>query len=412
MKIYIFATGTEISSGKSLDTNSKFIAESLTDLGFQIQSISAYPDDPNLIKNEIVKIASNPEKSILIITGGLGATSDDHTLSIVKELIGSKTIQVKYAYDKLISSSKRRGQEYIDLLPITSKQTYVPEDAEVLHNEIGIAPGFFVKIRPNFYLSAMPGVPREMKPMFQNYLLPILLNHLNTKKFYFSKTIWNTSEALYQSQFIEKNQEVLSNHKITWGVTAKPGRIKVSFISEYQNLEKTMYPLLDETYGENITNDIQEELHNYFLRSNLKISSAESCTSGLIGKLITDTPGSSAYYLGSIIAYDNSIKIKLLNVKTSTLEKFGAVSEEVAIEMLNGLEEVMDSDCSIATTGIAGPTGGSDKKPLGLVYIGIKLKGKEPKVYKNVYPFGRDTFRETVSTMSLFYLFKEIKNRI
>lgn len=411
MKIIVFATGNEISSGKSIDTNSPFLAETLTDLGFSIKMLSSIPDDFDLLKQEILHQGESKEESILIMTGGLGATGDDHTLNVVLDILKCGKKQDRQSSEKLKERAEKRGGKYLELLPKMMRQTFIPEPAEVLPNEVGIAPGFFVRIHDHFRLAAMPGVPAEMKAMFTNFLLPKLINESNKKIHYHSATIWNCTELAYQTDFIEKNSNFIHENQIVWGVTAKPSRIKISFLSDKEETLNRLKDLLEKTYSGSITPEIGESLHSALIDNSLSISTAESCTGGFIAKLLTDTPGSSAYFPGSIVTYSNEMKINLLNVSRKTLESFGAVSEDVAREMVAGCRKLFGTDYSIAVTGIAGPTGETETKKLGTVYIAIQFREENPIVYSHTIPLGREFFRESVSQLALYYIYKNIKER-
>ena len=403
------STGSEITTGKSLDTNSMWIANELSLKGYIAERFIVVPDSPKIIKEEIERFIPSTSPTLIIMTGGLGATMDDHTLNVVLGITGSSKIRVESAYNKLVSISEKRGPQYMELLGVSSKQTYIPENATVLLNNVGIAPGFLVKLGDNFWLSAMPGVPIEMKSMFSNELLPNIIKDFPiVKKLYLSKYIWNMSEGIYQKEFINENLNFIKENNIEWGVTAKAGHIKVSFISESNILLDEILIRLQNFYKKLLTDDILESIHNLLINNKETLSTAESCTGGYIGKCITDLAGSSQYYLGSIVSYHNDIKEKLLNVKRDTLKNFGAVSEEVAREMLIGLENNFKSTYSISVTGIAGPGGGTPEKEVGTVYIGIKRINKEIKIYKHLYPFGRESFRNAVVQISLFYLYNEI----
>lgn len=411
VNIFIIATGTEITSGKSLDTNSMWIANQLTEEGYTVSGFSALPDDPEILNRSITNLALNLGENLLIMTGGLGATGDDHTLNIISSITNSGRVRIEAAYEKLVRVSETRGPEYVKTLSFTEKQTYIPETAECLNNDIGIAPGFYINLNETTKIAALPGVPVEMKAMFTQYLLPrIKKDYPNTKKFYVSRQIWLLTEGLYQKNFINKFEQILKDKNIEWGVTARAAHIKVSFKSHSEeNLNFIMKLLVDE-YPERITVDLLEEIHTYLLENKETISTGESCTGGYIGKVLTDKAGSSNYYLGSVVTYSNSMKSKLLGVNKNTLEKFGAVSEETAEEMLNGLQEVFGSTYMISVTGIAGPSGGTDSKPVGTVFIGIKRTDKKSKVFEHHYPHGRESFRDAVCHLALYYLYLEIKN--
>jgi len=409
LSIIIMSTGSEITTGKSLDTNSMWIANELSLKGYIAERFIVVPDSPQVIKEEIERFINSKSPTLIIMTGGLGATMDDHTLNVVLSITGFSKKRIESAYNKLVTVSEKRGSQYMEILGVTSKQTYIPESAAPLLNTVGIAPGFFVKLGENFWISAMPGVPIEMKAMFSNELLPIILNNFPIiKKLYLSKYIWNMSEGLYQKEFINENINFIKENNIEWGVTAKAGHIKVSFISESEVLLNEILKRLQEHYKKLLTDDILESIHHLLINRNETLSTAESCTGGYIGKSITDLAGSSKYFLGSIVSYHNDIKEKLLYVKNDSLKNYGAVSDEVAREMLVGLEKSFQSTYGISVTGIAGPGGGTAEKEVGTVYIGIKRINKEAKIFKHLYPFGRESFRNAVVQISLYYLYNEI----
>lgn len=403
------STGSEITTGKSLDTNSMWIANELSLNGYIAERFVVLPDSPSIIKEEILRFSNTTQPTLIIMTGGLGATLDDHTLNVVLDILNSPKKRIESAYNKLVSSSEKRGPKYMEILGVTSKQTYVPEAATPLQNNVGIAPGFFLKISDSLWFSAMPGVPIEMKAMFSNELLPIILENFPiVKKLYLSKFIWNMTEGLYQKDFINQNLSFIQENSIEWGVTARAGHIKVSFLSESKDILDSILDRLQILYKDLLTDDILESVHNLLIKKKETLSTAESCTGGFIGKSITDLSGSSNYYLGSIVSYHNEIKEKLLNVKKESLEKYGAVSEEVAREMVLGLESKFQTTYTISVTGIAGPTGGTEEKPVGTVFIGIKKANREMKIYKHLFPYGRESFRNAVVQVSLYYLYREI----
>jgi nicotinamide-nucleotide amidase len=409
LSIIIMSTGSEITTGKSLDTNSMWIANELSLNGYIAERFIVLPDSPSIIKEEILRFSNSTQPTLIIMTGGLGATLDDHTLNVVLDILNSPKIRIESAYNKLVSSSEKRGPKYMEILGVTSKQTYVPETATPLQNTVGIAPGFFLKISDSLWFSAMPGVPIEMKAMFSNELLPIILENFPiVKKLYLSKYIWNMTEGLYQKDFINQNLSFIQENSIEWGVTARAGHIKVSFLSESKDILDSILDRLQILYKDLLTDDILESVHNLLIKKKETLSTAESCTGGFIGKSITDLSGSSIYYLGSIVSYHNEIKEKLLNVKKESLEKYGAVSEEVAREMVLGLESKFQTTYTISVTGIAGPTGGTEEKPVGTVFIGIKKANREIKIYKHLFPYGRESFRNAVVQVSLYYLYREI----
>ncbi len=409
LSIHIISTGTEITSGKSVDTNSTWIANELTGLGFSINKFLALPDKPLLIEEEIRSIMARPGENLIIMTGGLGATDDDHTLNVVCKIVEKDAVTDQKALDKLTYFSEQRGKMYQDLLPVSKRQTTIPLGARPLDNDIGLAPGFSLELNTTTRLAAMPGVPKEMKKMFSDYFLPLMKKDYNKEDLQSrSRSIWGVTESIFQATFIKKHQELI-NEGLEWGVTAKPGHIKVTFKSTSSERLRKIISFLDTEYKEKIGDEIFLDIHSMLISSKRTVSTAESCTGGLVGKILTDMSGSSAYYLGSVVAYHNDIKQNILGVKKSTLDTVGAVSSETAIEMAEGVQHKFNTNYAISVTGIAGPTGATKDKKVGLVYIGIKANHEETKVFRYEIPLSRDIFRDYVANIALFHLYQKLK---
>jgi nicotinamide-nucleotide amidase len=409
LKVFILSTGSEITDGRTIDTNSIWIANEMNGLGFPIEKIVVLPDDPLSIKQELDSIVKLNEKSLVIITGGLGTTEDDYTLSTICTMLKVSYLPYQPSLDRLLEFAKERGKQYSDLLDIIKRQTCVPEGSTPLKNDLGIATGFIVNLSDRVQLVAMPGVPNEMMAMFSSHFLPIFKERYGVNdRFYIERYIWLMGESIFQSKFITNN--VFINSNIQWGVTAKPGYIKTTFTSNnkeaLEEISKDLYKKIENVYEK----DILLELHKLLAEKKKTLATAESCTGGLVAKNITDRPGASTYYLGSVVSYHNDVKQNVLKVSPSSLEKYGAVSKEVASEMAIGLENLLGSACSISVTGIAGPGGATETKKMGLVFIGIKVQGEEPEIHKFHFPLRRELFREYVANTALYLLYKKLVN--
>lgn len=411
LKVYILSTGTELTNGKSVDTNSSWIANELSNLGYSPNRISVLPDKPDLIKSEITRIMQENGEKLIIMTGGLGATADDHTLSVICDLSKKDTITYEKAYERLLYISEQRGKVYQDILPVSVRQTKVPIGSIVLENEVGLAPGFSMYLNEDTQIAVFPGVPREMKPMFQREFLPFFKKTYETKEnTFFSRCIWGVGEGIFQETFIKNNPDYFLRSEVEWGVSAKSGFIQVSFRSDDEKRLHDVKELLIKTFGNVMSSvNIFQDVHDLMIDSRSTVSTAESCTGGLIGKLLTDMSGSSAYYMGSVVAYHNRIKMQHLGVSSSTLDQYGAVSEETAREMAIGIQSRFDTNYAISVTGIAGPSGGSKDKKVGLVFIGIKSNKTEPIVLKYNLNHNREQFREYVANTAIFHLYKQLE---
>ncbi|MCC5814683.1 MAG: nicotinamide-nucleotide amidohydrolase family protein [Leptospira sp.] len=406
-QVVIVATGSEITNGKSTDTNSGWIANELSGQGFSIRQFIALPDDPDLIYDVLSQLIEKQSANWIIMTGGLGPTEDDYTVDVVLKLTNQKSMIVEKAKRKLQAIYEKRGVNYEAILPTVLRQTRVPEDSEILENRVGIAPGFIYKFSNHCKLVCMPGVPPEMRTMFEKKLLPRMLSDSQEKRSRGERTIWNIGESLYQEEFI-KTHPLLQGSDVEWGVTAKRGYIKTTFLSKSQDTIDKILSDLDERYIDRISGNVFEDLHKVLIERGQKIAIAESCTGGWTGKILTDMPGSSEYFIASLVTYHNQAKENILFVPNETLMNMGAVSEETAKVMLSGLEKHFDIDFSVSITGIAGPGGGTDEKPVGLVYIGVKRKGKPAKIMKYYFPGNREMVRESTANNAIFQLYKEV----
>jgi len=286
-----------------------------------------------------------------------------------------------------------------------SKMITIPDDSIVLKNQKGLAPGFIIEDN-NKILIALPGVPAEAEKMFDEEVLPYLKSRYNYQT---GNRLMMKITGIRESDVNSKINSLRLDKEIKWGISAKSGICDLCFISSGSgfsdkgglisvlNAEFKNY-LIDKKF-----NSPEEELIYLLKQKNYNISTAESCTGGLIGKRFTDIPGSSEVYAGSITAYSNSIKTGLLNVQQSTLEKYGAVSEETAAEMVLGVRKLFNTDIGISVTGIAGPGGGTKDKPVGTVCFGFYIN-KELITRKEFFAGDRDRIRIFSSLYAINFL--------
>ena len=286
--ITIISTGSELTAGRSIDTNSGWIANQLFEMGWKVRNFIVLPDDPKVIMEELTRIketaTKNPSEAVLaIMTGGLGATEDDYTLQCALELTGKKMEVNEKARLRLQKFYESRGKSYSDILPLVLRQVYIPEDSITLENSAGLAVGFIVSLDKNSFFSCMPGVPIEMKEMFQRRLLPFLKKTYQKENlFKETRWIWNIGESLFQSEFIGEQKDLVGAG-LEWGVTAQKGFIKAIFQSTSEALVKEVINRIEIFYGDKCTKDVFEENHNSLLATNSSLAVAESCTGGLLG---------------------------------------------------------------------------------------------------------------------------------
>ncbi|MDF3819246.1 CinA family nicotinamide mononucleotide deamidase-related protein [Leptospira sp. 96542] len=409
--IIIISTGSEITAGRSLDTNSGWIANELFELGWKVTKFLTLPDNPKLILEELssLKEKAKTEVTLVLMTGGLGPTEDDYTLETVLKLQNKKSMIVEKARIRLQKVYESRGKSYADILPVVLRQIHVPEETFILNNAVGIAVGFIEILATNSYLVCMPGVPSEMKDMFSRRLVPELKRLFPRENLYQkTKWLWNIGESLFQKEFIETRSSLFQNG-MEWGVTANRGYIKCIFQSRNLSELETIIQELETQYNSIISDDVFIDLHQTLKERKLSIAVAESCTGGLLGKKITDLPGSSEYFIGGYLTYSNVLKEKLLDVPNEILKTFGAVSRETAESMATNLTNKTNSDIGVSITGIAGPGGGEIDKPVGTVWIGISLKNGYVESHKFSFPGNREGIRENASNTAIYLVTKLLK---
>jgi len=377
MKAEIITIGDEILIGQIVDTNSAWIAEQFNLNGIEIYQITSVHDT----HGHILKAIKKAEKKVdlVILTGGLGPTKDDITKNALCEYFNTKLVFHQPTFEHIKTRFTRLN---IDVNKLNRDQALVPESCTVLFNKAGTAPGLWFENNDTYFVS-VPGVPFEMKYLVENEILPRLLASGKTKAI-FHKTVLTQGipESMLAMKLEEWEGALPANIKLAYLPSPLAVRLRLSATGNNENelrilveseIEKLQKIIPDHIYGYN--NETMAEVIGRTLKNKGKtLAVAESCTGGYISHLITSVPGCSAFFKGSVTAYSNVIKENILEVKNSTLVQFGAVSEEVAKEMAIGAIHVLNVDFALATTGIAGPDGGSAEKPVGTVWIAIASK--------------------------------------
>ena len=476
MTTHIINIGDELLIGQVVNTNASWMAEELNKRNIKVTNISVISDGGDDIRQQLER--SLAEADVVLITGGLGPTKDDITKSVLCEFFDDTLVRHQQTYDNVKKFFERRGLPFTE---INQAQALVPSKCKVLVNEVGTAPCmvFFnaqcimhnaqlketrdtrhetrdasadsQNLTLNSQLSkiviSMPGVPFEMKWLMQNSVLPLLEERLGAEAIV-HKTIltFGIGESFLADKIADWEDALPSHIKLAYLPEAGKVRLRLSaYGSLMHNAQCTMhnaqhsFPIkerlerevaeqierLEKIIGENIYGYDDETISSVIgklLKEQVAmLATAESCTGGLVARRITETSGSSAYFKGGIVAYSNEIKQQLLGVKHETLEQYGAVSEQTAKEMALGCLNVMGADYAIATTGIAGPTGGSDEKPLGLVYIAVAKRVRsevlgvrsdreqsfvEVACDKYIFRTTREQHQERTANQALFDLYK------
>ena len=374
MKAEIITIGDEILIGQIVDTNSAWMGEQFNLNGIEIYQITSVHDD----HDHIIRAIKNAEQhaDLVVITGGLGPTKDDITKHTLCEYFNTKLVFHEPTLKTIYERFKFRG---IDMNKMNRDQAMLPESCTILPNKMGTAPGMWFEKNDTIFVS-MPGVPFEMKYLVEFELLPRLRKTGRTKAI-FHKTV--LTQGVPESMLAERIadwEDALPTHiKLAYLPNPMAVRLRLSAIGDdlealksdvEKEIEKLKTIIPEAIFGYDLET-MAEVIGRELVQQNKKLAVAESCTGGYISHLITSVSGSSEYYSGSVTSYSNEMKEKLLGVSRENLEKYGAVSEQVAREMVEGVKRVMNADYAVATTGIAGPTGGTEEKPVGTVWIAV-----------------------------------------
>ncbi|MCB1173578.1 MAG: nicotinamide-nucleotide amidohydrolase family protein [Leptospiraceae bacterium] len=419
-QVFIISTGTELSSGRSTDTNAPEIAAAFSADNWTICGFATLPDDPQLLKSALQHALSSMHVDLIVMTGGLGPTEDDHTIAVLSALSGKAPVEDRDARRKIEILFKRRRRVISDAKVFRQARTLV--DAVVLPNKNGLAPGSLIAVEHQghqAWIAAMPGVPSEMRAMLHHELLPRLRKLVpapavaDLEYFY----VYDTPESVAESMLFHHADTRLAAESLPpdleWGITARAGYNKFFIKSTDQRALLRIQNHARKLFGEKYSvRDILDLLPDLLKQHKWSIGLAESCTGGLIGKIVTDQAGSSAWFQGSIVSYSNAAKKELLQVPESILQQYGAVSAECALEMARGAKAALDSDYSLSITGIAGPDGGSIDKPVGTVYICVYFNDDDYLIHLLNNPPDRERVREHSAHKALFYLLRFAESHV
>ena len=415
IKASIITIGDELLIGQVIDTNSAYIAQSLNKIGVTVTKRIAVGDD----KNAILDALSNTSKqsNIVIITGGLGPTADDITKPLLNEYFGGKLVihqpSLDHITDIFLNKYKR------PLIERNIKQAEVPDVCEVLFNENGTAPGMLFEKEGVLYFS-LPGVPHEMKGLVDKYVISKIKQSFKTPSIVHRTLLTAGLGESFLAEIIADFENALPSHiKLAYLPNFGMVRLRLTGTSDDENelitnMEEVFAELKVKVQAYLVTDkdEAMEVVVGGLLRSNNQtVATAESCTGGYIGHLLSKHAGSSQFYTGGIISYDNRIKTEFLDVSTEILHTVGAVSKEAVEQMAVAVRAKMNTDYGVSVSGIMGPSGQTDEKPLGMVWIGVANK---EKVYSKVLylRFDRSRNIEVTATQAINLLRLLIINKI
>lgn len=406
----IITIGDEILIGQTVDTNSAWMGRELNKAGVAVNRITSIQDKETEIINALDSSLSLAD--IILITGGLGPTSDDITKQTLCKYFNTSLIFSEEVFNEVDGRMKRRG------FPMNEKnrgQAYVPESCTVLMNKAGTAPGMLFRQNKKVIIS-MPGVPSEMIFLMSEYVLPLISKEYPGGAIVHRNFMtYGVGEAVLAERLENFEKELPAEVKLAYlpafglvklRLTAR-GSSKDELNRIVEKEAKKLYGIIpDAIYAEGEVS-LEEAIGNLLKESNKTMCTAESCTGGTIASMITAIPGASEWYKGSVIAYSNEVKASVLGVDPALIAEFGAVSRETALAMASGAREVLRTDYSVAVTGVAGPTGGTEEKPVGTVWISVATPDR---VVAEKHTFGdaRTTNISRFSATALNMLRKQI----
>ena len=412
MKAAIITIGDEILIGQIVDTNSGYIAKALDRIGIEIKEMLSISDDKQAILDAFLYLQNNVD--IVVITGGLGPTKDDITKKTICDYFNDELVRDSAVEAHVIALIEKALQRKASQMNID--QALVPSKCTVLHNEVGTAPGMWIKKEQTLFVS-LPGVPYEMKYLVDHQLVPKLVKEYE-RPFIIHKTVltYGQGESLVAERIEDWENDLPSFIKLAY--LPAPGRVRLRLTAkgkDKQVLETELeirLAALSTLIGDIIVGFDEEETLEFVVGKQLTLknktlATAESCTGGKIAQLIAGVPGASNYFKGSVVAYAPEMKTKLLEVSLSTIEAYSVVSAEVAKEMAINCQKIFETDYAIATTGNAGPSKGDSDASVGSVFIALATPNG---VIVEGFNFGqpREKVIDRAVTKSLEMLQKEI----
>ena len=395
--VEIVNTGTELLFGSVVNTHLAYLGQQLFSLGLRVDRQTTVPD--GLAIADVVREATS-RSQLVIITGGLGPTSDDVTREVVAELTGRTLRFDESVFARIEAHVLKRGFHFSDAI---KRQAYVLEGATVLPNDFGTAPGLYLPATPAFPdLFMFPGPPRELHPMFQTYATPIIrkiVGHSDLRAMVFRTT--GIGESAIQELV---GADLSTIPAVEVGYCAHVGAVDLRLIGTGSALEQGATIVRDKLDSYIVSADgraLEEIVVELLTKRNETLAVAESCTGGYLASCVTNVSGSSAVFLEGNVTYSNEAKIRALGVPGLLIERLGAVSEEVAAAMAEGARARSGASYALSTTGVAGPTGGTEEKPVGTVFIGLASAMGSTEVQKLFYPSDRLTFKQVVTQRAL-----------
>lgn len=401
MKIEVINTGTELLLGNTLNTHGAWFGRELFQMGLRISRQTTVPDG-DAIRESLQEAIGRADA--VIVTGGLGPTSDDITREITAEVLGLELITDEAALRSLEGFFSSRGKEMVDA---NLKQALCPVGADILPNANGTAPGIYapprLNGRSNCAVFLLPGPPRELYPMFHAEVAPRLRALAGVETIYEALVLKFT--GIGESDFHQGvDAELAAVPGLEYGYCAHIGEVDLRLIGDAESLATGREITLGRFGSYLISEDgtsMEQTVVNLLKQRGMTLATAESCTGGLISSRLTDVAGSSEVFTHGFVTYANEAKISMLGVPVQAIRDHGAVSEIVAREMADGALKMSGASVAVAVTGIAGPSGGTEEKPAGTAWIGVAVSGGETETFKIFHPRNRKDFKFSASQSAL-----------
>lgn len=398
-RIVVISIGNELLSGRTLNHNLLFLGRELGKLGLSVRYAPAVRDDKDILLETLSSSIDNND--IIITTGGLGPTSDDITKQVIADYFNLRLITDENLWERI---KNRFPNRYIP--PINRKQAELPQGFSTLANHVGSAPGLYYETKGKLII-LLPGVPNEMEHIFTEQVEPLLIKRYPLPSLTI-KTVHTID--IPESSLAELISDIPCPTEIELAYLPQPGMVdlritgydeesvKIFFNQVVRKVDSHIWGIDDET--------LALKVHNLLTKERLTLSAAESCTGGMVQKILTELSGSSAYFLGGIVTYSNEAKINVLGVDEKIITEFGAVSEQTAYQMAKMVRERFGADFGISITGIAGPTGGTESKPVGTVCFGVATPQKTETFIKR-FTGSRSIIRQKAAHYILYLLLKK-----
>lgn len=417
MRIEIINTGSELMLGRLLNTHQQWLCRQLSDLGYAVARQLAISDEGPEIQRAIRESLARAD--LIVTTGGLGPTSDDRTRDLVAELLGMELVRSDEVLERITEFFISRNRP----MPESTKvQALVPRGALLLMNAHGTAPGLVIEVSAGKFRTAptllvmLPGPPRELRPMFTEQVVPLLKQKFPCETEFVCRTLKTTGLGESRvEEIIALELKHLTDAGLELGYCARTGEVDVRFVARGCGAQESVAEaesIVRRLMGDHVFGVDDQQLENTLVEllteRKQTLALAESCTGGYLANRITNVSGASAALWGGVVSYANEAKSKWLGVTDATLTAHGAVSKETAREMVEGVRQISGADFAISVTGIAGPDGGTDDKPVGTVFIGF-ADANGSRVYKFMNRYDRETFKYVTSQQALEILRRALR---